>query len=74
MQKYVVLRLYMPILKNIRAFSGKHKKIMEDLYKVQNFCFDKNFDACWNFGILMKKYLFRLYSIVSQIHSKKINV
>ena len=46
MQKYVVPRLYMPILKNTRAFSGKHKKIIEDLYKAQNFCFDKNFDAC----------------------------
>ena len=46
MQKYFAPRLYMPILKNTRAFSGKYKKIIEDLYKAQNFCFDKNFDAC----------------------------
>ena len=56
MQKYFVPCLYMLILKNTKAFFGKYKKVIEDLYKAQNFCFDKNFDACWNFGILMKKF------------------
>ena len=31
------------------------KRIIQELFKAQNPYFDKNLEACWNFGILIKK-------------------
>ena len=47
----------------IKAHFRKHKKIIQELFKVQNPCFDQNPEACRNFGILVKKNIsvMRLY-------------
>ena len=67
----------------------KYKRIMQELLKVQNPCFDQNLEACRYFGILIKNEwqtteeilqnkLFLIFLEVSwsktSIYSKTINV
>ena len=40
---------------NIKIHFDKLKRLMPELFNAQKTYFDKNFEACWNVGILMKK-------------------
>ena len=42
------------ILKNAEAHFGKHEGIKQELFKAQNLSFDKNLEAHWNLGMLIK--------------------